>query len=639
MAKSPRFWLSIGWLAGWSWTERAFIALLALAPFVILFIVGRDGGPVAGGFALAAFVALNVVVFRHGGWRLLGPHFYYDVVRLARRGRSTILRIAYILAMLGGFLYVFDDTPVARAWTPNDFARVSDRFTFTLFLVQNLAVIVLIPAYLASAIAEEKERRTLELLFTTQLSDTEIVLGKLTSRIIHLFGFVIAGFPILSLIQLWGGIDLLLIAGNLLNTLLNILSIGSFCLLISAFCKTVSAAVLSSYAIVMPISLCFASAMRGFPLVLQDARQAGERVLTVQDLGILTVVHLVVTAMCLFLAVVKLRESDMPALDQVIRASAPRPVADASGSFSAVKEPTLSTAIQEEPAPLPIIVAKPTKPPWVQASPEVLARLYSLPPVSDQPLLWKDRYLGGPSWLLSPLVFVPALPFVVLGAMVILFGAVASIGDPHAQQMWHAVMRFFYYVFLICYILGVGYRAAVTVARERQQQTLEPLLLLPIERSEILFAKLAGVLWHGWPWLLLLAGDIVLGTLIGAYHPLSAVLLSLTPWPMILFVATFGLLLSVVLQTVLRATLVMVITLIGLFGCTFIEPPVSYRPWVEVFAFSLQKGLTAHIDDGHKGNLLFVAVMLPLFAAAAFACWKIALVMFENRVRSSGPEV
>ena len=99
-------------------------------------------------------------IWRRGGWQLLGPHYYYDVVRLARRGRSTILRVAYIVAMLIGLAWVYETSPVVLA---NDFARVSERFAFALFLVQNLAVMILTPAYLGSAITEEKERRTLEL--------------------------------------------------------------------------------------------------------------------------------------------------------------------------------------------------------------------------------------------------------------------------------------------------------------------------------------------------------------------------------------------------------------------------------------------------------------------------------------------
>src|SRR6516162_1163441 len=235
------------WFEHWSPAERAIVALLSLLVFVTLTVGLREWSWLAGIFALAAFIALQIVVFRHGGWRLLGPHFYYDVVRLARRGRSTLLRCAYILALLAGLALVFESAPAQGNWRPNDFAAVSERFAFTLFFIQNLAVVILAPVYLASAIAEEKERSTLELLFTTQLSDTEIILGKLIARIIHLFGFVIAGFPILSLIQIWGGIDMLLIAGNLANTLLNILTIGSLCLSVSVRSRTVSEAVFASY--------------------------------------------------------------------------------------------------------------------------------------------------------------------------------------------------------------------------------------------------------------------------------------------------------------------------------------------------------------------------------------------------------
>ena len=103
-------------------------------------------------------------------------------------------------------------------------------------------------------------------------------------------------------------------------------------------------------------------------------------------------------------------------------------------------------------------------------------------------------------------------------------------------------------------MLGVAWRAGASIARERQQQTLETLLLLPVERREILTAKLLGCLMRGWPWLALLFGVLAFGTLIGAYHPFSAVLLALAPWPMIFFIATLGLLLSIGMRTVLRAT-------------------------------------------------------------------------------------
>ena len=215
------------------------------------------------------------------------------MVRLARRGRSTILRILYIVALFIGLAWAVETQSHRESWRPNELAHAAESFAYTLFMVQNMAVLFLVPAYLGSAIAEEKERRTLEMLFTTQLNDTEIILGKFSSRIIHLVGFVLAGCPILGLIQFWGGVDTLLVVGNVVNTLLNILTLGSFCLMMSVMCRTVTAAVVISYAFVLSPGICCAASLRGFPFVLEDARSGVTHGVTVQDLGLVCMPHLV----------------------------------------------------------------------------------------------------------------------------------------------------------------------------------------------------------------------------------------------------------------------------------------------------------------------------------------------------------
>src|SRR5438094_417338 len=62
-------------------------------------------------------------------------------------------------------------------------------------------------AYTAGAISEEKEHRTLEYLLATDLRNREIVLGKLASRLANLALLVVAGLPVLSLLQFLGGVD------------------------------------------------------------------------------------------------------------------------------------------------------------------------------------------------------------------------------------------------------------------------------------------------------------------------------------------------------------------------------------------------------------------------------------------------
>src|SRR4051812_24726655 len=128
---------------------------------------------------------------------VVGPLFYHDLVRLARRGRSTLLRFVYGLFLLLALYAVYQQTfphisffshPFATGATlrPSDMARFSANFAVALIALQVVAVLVLTPAYLAGAIAEEHERRTLELLFTTHLTNRDIILGKLFGRLCHL---------------------------------------------------------------------------------------------------------------------------------------------------------------------------------------------------------------------------------------------------------------------------------------------------------------------------------------------------------------------------------------------------------------------------------------------------------------------
>src|SRR5450755_4493938 len=61
-----------------------------------------------------------------------------------------------------------------------DFAEL---FSYIYLLIQYLLVLIMTPAYVGSAIAEEKERRTLEFLLATDLRSQEIIFGKVASRL------------------------------------------------------------------------------------------------------------------------------------------------------------------------------------------------------------------------------------------------------------------------------------------------------------------------------------------------------------------------------------------------------------------------------------------------------------------------
>src|SRR5687767_5130981 len=111
---------------------------------------------------------------------VFGPILFYDLIRLARRGRYFLVRCCYAL-LLFLILYVvyiqfMDDTirrmqnrPAGPAARAAEMAEFAEWFFYTFMVVQFGCVFLLTPAYTAGAISEEKERKTLEFLLATDL--------------------------------------------------------------------------------------------------------------------------------------------------------------------------------------------------------------------------------------------------------------------------------------------------------------------------------------------------------------------------------------------------------------------------------------------------------------------------------------
>src|SRR5262249_52964408 len=107
------------------------------------------------------------------------------------------------------------------------------------------------PAYVGDAIAEEKERKTLDYLLTTHLKDREIVLGKLISRLANVLLFLLAGLPILSLTQLLGGVSPELLWSGFAATLLTLLSVAGISLFQSLYATKSRNAIMLTYLLLL----------------------------------------------------------------------------------------------------------------------------------------------------------------------------------------------------------------------------------------------------------------------------------------------------------------------------------------------------------------------------------------------------
>src|SRR5208283_3574479 len=179
-------------------------------------------------FWVFVLVAVPFVLRRPAQW-LVGPLPFYEILRTTRRGRYVLLRCLYAGALLATLYWVyaswFGDPFSETVLHPEKLPQFAEAF-FQRFLAAQLgAVLLLTPALTAGAIAEEKERRSLEFLLITDLSNREIILGKTLGRLANMALLLVTGLPVLGFIQLLGGVDPDLVLLSFVFTALTMLSV------------------------------------------------------------------------------------------------------------------------------------------------------------------------------------------------------------------------------------------------------------------------------------------------------------------------------------------------------------------------------------------------------------------------------
>jgi ABC-type transport system involved in multi-copper enzyme maturation permease subunit len=158
--------------------------------------------------------------------RILGPVFAVELARNARKGRFVWLRGLYAALMLVALVNVTAAELAGSGWRVplGRIAALAAHFFWAFGLVQLLAVLLLTPVVTAGTLADEKERGTLACLLTTDLSNAEIVLGKLAARLLLIVGVLAAGLPGLALALFLGGVLLDNLVGILAVTLTMLLA-------------------------------------------------------------------------------------------------------------------------------------------------------------------------------------------------------------------------------------------------------------------------------------------------------------------------------------------------------------------------------------------------------------------------------
>ena len=99
-----------------------------------------------------------------------------------------------------------------------------------------LLLMFIMPALTSGSISGERERQTLELLFTTRMTPKDIVMGKLFSALSQLMVLIVSSFPILLLTFVYGSMDLMDLAFLMVCFLVTAVFCGGDIMAMGAIC-------------------------------------------------------------------------------------------------------------------------------------------------------------------------------------------------------------------------------------------------------------------------------------------------------------------------------------------------------------------------------------------------------------------
>ena len=182
---------------------------------------------------------------------LFGPIFAKEMVEMARRWRYYQNRILFGGLVLVVLLIVYQETQyrytMTGGFTVNALSKMAETFFLSYLWVQYITVFLFVPFFLTGVISGEREQKTLDLLFTTQLTNREIIFGKLGSRVVSMLMLIFSGVPIVAITMLFGGVNIKVFFYGMLATLLAVLYASAFAIYFSTTTKTTLGAIVRTY--------------------------------------------------------------------------------------------------------------------------------------------------------------------------------------------------------------------------------------------------------------------------------------------------------------------------------------------------------------------------------------------------------
>lgn len=427
---------------------------------------------------------------------LVGPVFSRELALTPRRARTYVVRSAYgftlLILVVTAWLVL---TGTQRVRDLGDLARFG-MAVFQLLAPLQLGIAVFFSALLAAgAVAQEKDRKTLDLLLLTRLSNSELVLGELLASLLHVVIPLLAAMPLFMLLGLFGGISLGQIGRVLAVTLASVLACGSLGSTIALWReKTFQSLAMTLLALVLWLagwravaigllgpgwlglsSQTWAIGFSPWEAILEAARpfSAAEPRLGVlgSPVGLFLGLAAVITVLLNGLAIALVRvwnpareaQTTLPEEETWLRPSIWGPEYDAA-------QPTPTHTAAGQP-PGAVRVRSRWRAVW------------------DNPILWREIA----TWAYGRKVLAIRLAYLVLfGLAAGSLWWVAGRGEPVTRSVALTALA---PLFLLSLAL-VNAQAVISLTNERDARALDLLLVSDLSPKEIVYGKLGGVFYN-----------------------------------------------------------------------------------------------------------------------------------------------
>jgi ABC-type Na+ efflux pump permease subunit len=435
---------------------------------------------------------------------LLGPIFNRELLTVPRRDRHYMARAAYL-----GALWVIALTAWlatlgwARAATLGETARFGPILFQILTLVELSLFLFFAALSAASAISQEKDRRTFILLLMTDLRNHEIVLGKLFGSLLPIIALLAGSVPLLMMLLLLGGVALHQVLQAVLIVAATAIAAGSLGGLVALW-RDRTFQSLALTVLFLVLYLCLVQALRVLPSLVSSLTEADVAAWQ-QRLDPFLALRSVQEPMP-----VGANAGLAPAYGYSLVMLGLTVLLNGWGLFKLrVWNPSGEPIMQRE---------KPEDEEEVEDA-KARAAAHAAPGqarrVGPNPILWREIYTR--AYGRRPLM-VKAAYFVVLAF--IAYYSLAPIVSPHEGERLPAYAAAYGIVpIAVLSLLLVAAQAATAITSERDTGALDLLLVTDLSPQEFIFGKLGGIAYNTKEYLI---PPLILAVVYGWYQLLAS---------------------------------------------------------------------------------------------------------------------